>query len=269
MKTDYSLIARMIASTLCQTGTEFPCPYVKGRFARFSGFDSDRPLPDGLYDSLMQVNFRRNGSVVYRPSCRECSACSMIRIPVRSFEPDRSQRRCLKHNEDVTVEIERALPTPEKHALYARYLESRHGSDPGDEDAMDGSVEEFESFLYTSCVDTEDVVFRDASGKLLAVSVVDCEPRSLSAVYCYFDTGESQRRSLGVLNVLTLVEIARSRGLDHVYLGYWLADSKKMNYKRRFQPSEVWTRARGFVPFTREIAASPEDEATLGCKENV
>ena len=82
MRPDYSLIARMIASTLCQTGAEFPCPYVRGREARFSGFDCDRPLPEGLYDSLMQVNFRRNGSVVYRPDCRDCADCRMIRIPV-------------------------------------------------------------------------------------------------------------------------------------------------------------------------------------------
>ena len=45
----------------------------------------------------------------------------------------------------------------------------------------------FESFLYSSCVNTEDVTFRDAEGRLLAVSVVDREPRSLSAVYCYYD----------------------------------------------------------------------------------
>ena len=64
MRPDYSLIARMIASTLCQTGAEFPCPYVRGRTARFSGFDCDRPLPEDLYDSLTELNFRRNGSVV-------------------------------------------------------------------------------------------------------------------------------------------------------------------------------------------------------------
>jgi len=248
MRTDYSLIARMIASTLCQTGAEFPCPYVKGRAARFSGFDSDRPLPEGLYDSLMQVNFRRNGSVVYRPSCRDCSECRMIRIPVRGLALDRSQKRCLRKNADVSVVIERAQPTPEKHALYARYLDARHSSESPDEDAMDGSIEEFESFLYTSCVDTEDVVFRDATGKLLAVSVVDHEPRSLSAVYCYYDTEESKQRSLGVLNILTLVEIAQARGLDYVYLGYWLGDSRKMSYKMRFQPSEIWSPAVGFVP---------------------
>lgn len=248
VRPDYSLIARMIASTLCQTGAEFPCPYVPGRAARFSGFDCDRPLPEGLYDSLMQVNFRRNGSVVYRPDCQGCADCRMIRIPVGGFELNRAQRRCLKRNQDVIPTLEPARPTDEKHRLYQRYLGARHASASPDEDAMDGSREEFESFLYSSCVTTEDVVFRDSSGKLLAVSVVDREPRSLSAVYCYFDPEESIRRSLGTFNILALVEEAQRRGLDYVYLGYWLGDSKKMSYKAAFRPAEVWSPMLGFVP---------------------
>ncbi len=247
MRPDYSLIARMIASTLCQTGAEFSCPYVRGRTARFSGFDCDRPLPEGLYDSLMQVNFRRNGSVVYRPSCRNCSDCRMIRIPVDAFRPNRSQERCRKTNRDLSVALEPAVPTDEKHALYERYLEARHSSEAPDDDAMNGSRDEFESFLYTSCVNTEDLVFRDRAGKLLAVSVLDREPRSLSAVYCYYDPDESARRSLGTFNILTLVEEARRRELEYVYLGYWLGDSRKMSYKAAFRPSEIWSPVLGFV----------------------
>lgn len=247
MRPDYSLIARMIATSLCQTGAEFACPYVRGRSARFSGFDCDRPLPEGLYDSLMQVNFRRNGAVVYRPDCQGCSDCRMIRIPVNGLDLSRSQRRCLRRNEDVTVTIERAEPSPEKHALYTRYLKARHASECPDEDAMDGSLEEFESFLYTSCVHTEDLVFRNPEGKLLAVSVVDREPRSLSAVYCYYDPKESVRRSLGIFNILTLVEQARRLDLDYVYLGYWLGESRKMSYKSAFSPSEIWSPAGEFV----------------------
>jgi arginine-tRNA-protein transferase len=253
MRPDYSLIARMIASTLCQTGSEFPCPYVRGRVARFSGFDCDRPLPDGLYDSLMQVNFRRNGSVVYRPNCRNCSDCRMIRIPVDQFRPNRSQERCRRRNSDLTVTIEQALPTDEKHALYEKYLEARHSSESPDDDAMDGSRDEFESFLYTSCVNSEDVVFRTAEGKLVAVSVVDREPRSLSAVYCYYDPDDSARRSLGIFNILTLVEEARRRELDYVYLGYWLSESRKMRYKTAFQPSEIWSPVLGFVASSGKV----------------
>ena len=72
-----------------------------------------------------------------------------------------------------------------------------------------------------------------------------------------YDTEESKQRSLGVLNILTLVEIAQARGLDYVYLGYWLGDSRKMSYKMRFQPSEIWSPAVGFVPSAGPSSSGP------------
>jgi arginine-tRNA-protein transferase len=186
----------------------------------------------------------------------------MIRLPVDEVRLNRSQQRCLKRNLDVAVSVEAARPTAEKHALYERYLEARHASASPDEDAMDGSPEEFESFLYTSCVNTEDLVFRDAKGKLLAVSVVDREPRSLSAVYCYYDPEESIRRSLGIFNILTLVNEARRRDLDYLYLGYWLGDSRKMNYKRAFSPSEIWSPVLGFARGSADLRRASKSEGS-------
>lgn len=107
---------------------------------------------------------------------------------------------------------------------------------------MDGSWDEFTSFLCSSCVHSIDIEFRLPSGRLVAVSVVDVEPRSLSAVYCYFDPSETQR-SLGTFNILTLVQEARRHNLDKVYLGYWIDGSRKMNYKKNFSGVEIWSSA--------------------------
>jgi arginine-tRNA-protein transferase len=82
---------------------------------------------------------------------------------------------------------------------------------------MDGSPSEFYGFLYSSTVQTLEICYR-VEDQLLGVGVVDVEPEAMSAVYFYFDP-DLKARSLGVFNVLWLVEECRRRGLPHLSLG--------------------------------------------------
>jgi arginyl-tRNA--protein-N-Asp/Glu arginylyltransferase len=84
--------------------------------------------------------------------------------------------------------------------------------------------------------DTSLVEFR-RGGALLAVAVCDRLAQGLSAVYTFFDPHE-QRRGLGTYAILWQIEETRRRGLPYVYLGYWIANNLKMNYKTRFRPIE-------------------------------
>ena len=45
-------------------------------------------------------------------------------------------------------------------------------------------------------------------------------------------------RSLGHHVILDHIRHAQEMGLPHVYLGYWVRGSRKMDYKSRFLPQE-------------------------------
>ncbi len=226
-----SRLARAIEEAGLEPGAPHPCSYLPGRWAR-AVFILPTGFEPGLYHGLMDLNFRRSGRVLYRPACYACQECRAIRVRVETFRPTRSQRRCRARNRDLTVTVGRPVPTAEKHALYERYLKSRH-----DDGEMDRSWEEFCSFLYASPVQTLEVAYR-LGERLMAVGIVDEEPQALSTVYCYFDPSESAR-SLGVFNVLWTIEHARARAIPHVYLGYYVAGAAKMSYKATFGPHEI------------------------------
>lgn len=213
-------------------GSAHACGYLADRHARSAFVDPAFPLEPRLYGALLDQGFRRSGDYAYRPMCLNCRACQSARIVSREFVPDRAQRRCWKRNADLRRDVRREL-TDEHYALYRRYLAARHpsgGMDPEDADA-------FREFLACEWGATEFWEFRDGE-RLVAVAVVDRIPQGLSAVYTFFDPDLSER-SLGTFAILSQIERARLEGLPHVYLGYWVPGSAKMDYKRRYQPLEV------------------------------
>lgn len=77
-------------------------------------------------------------------------------------------------------------------------------------------------------------------GELVAVALSDLMSDGLSMVYSFFNPA-MVKRSLGTMMVLDHVKRAKALGLPHVYLGYWVKGSHKMDYKTRFQPQEHLT----------------------------
>lgn len=219
------------------------CGYFADRLARNLVIDPVVHNLPAVYDQALLHGFRRAGGHVYRPHCVGCQACVATRIPVANFQPNRAQRRVLKTNRDLSTRVVPATDAPRYLDLYRRYLSGRHpGGGMDDPDA-----EDYRRFLLGQWSDTRYLEIHQAD-RLLAVAVTDFSARGLSAVYTYYDPAESHR-SLGTLAILTQVEIARTQGIPHVYLGYWIAGHPKMDYKRRFDGVEVlrgpdWVRLR-------------------------
>lgn len=98
------------------------------------------------------------------------------------------------------------------------------------------------NFLACTGLDTGFYEFRD-QGKLLAVSVVDHLIAGLSAVYTFYDP-HAAARSLGTFAILWQIAEAQRRALAWLYLGYWIPECRKMSYKSRFQPAEMYRNGR-------------------------
>jgi leucyl-tRNA---protein transferase len=208
------------------------CPYLAGREMQTVLADPAASLGAGRFGHLLAEGFRRSGRFVYRHQCPFCSACVPVRVPVARFRPNRSQRRCLHRNVDLQLCIT-AMPDLDEHmALFRRYLLVRHPG--GGMDAL--TPEDYADMLSDRHSDVFLIECR-LEGDLVAVAVTDATPAGLSAIYTFFDPDHGAR-SLGSYGILLQVGEALRRGLPHLYLGYWIADSHKMSYKTRFQPCE-------------------------------
>jgi len=73
--------------------------------------------------------------------------------------------------------------------------------------------------------------------KPVSVTVVDVFKDGISGVYTFFDPDYSDR-SLGTNAVLEMIEVAKEQQLPYVYLGFWIKECQKMNYKTKFKPIE-------------------------------
>jgi leucyl-tRNA---protein transferase len=218
--------------TLYRTG-EHPCGYYAERIARDLVLDPRDPALPSAYPSALVQGFRRSGGHVYRPNCPACKACVPVRMYVRDFRPDRSQRRCLRDNIDVIDRMTPPLRTRETFALYQRYLHARHGDGP----MADTDEEDFDRFISSDWSPTHFLQLR-LGERLLGVAVTDAIPDALSAVYTFFDPDE-HARSLGTLAILRQIALAQRTGRDYLYLGYWIDGHPKMHYKARFRPLQV------------------------------
>lgn len=213
----------------------YPCSYLDARQARSQVVTPTHLITTPVYSELARLGFRRSGHYVYRPWCDRCRSCTPVRIKLDGFSPNRSQKRAWqKHGQLAAHSVARKF-SQEQFDLYRRYQKARHAEGGMDHD----SEEQFSQFLLSSPVATQLVEFRDTDNNLVMVSVIDLLTDGWSSVYTFYDPHLSGA-SLGTYNVLWQIEQCRALGLPYLYLGYWIADSRKMAYKANFQPLECF-----------------------------
>lgn len=209
-----------------------PCPYVENRTAVSVFVEPLNGKSPTLYAHLSRAGVRRSGEYLYYPQCPGCKACQSVRLPVAEFQPNRTQRRNLKQNADLTCTIRPVEFDPDHFELYHRYLHARH-PDGGMANPTESS---YIQFIASSWCDTELMEMR-LDQQLVGVAVIDKLEDGLSSVYTFFDP-VMHKRSLGRFGILQTISLAQKRAVDWVYLGYWIEDSQKMAYKAEYRPQQ-------------------------------
>ncbi len=215
-----------------------PCPYLPGRrerkvFTALDGYDAK-----ALHDTLTNAGFRRSQTIAYRPACERCEACISARVPVERFAFTRRWRKIMARNADITRALRPAEAREEHFRLLRRYLKSRH-PDGG----MAGmTFSDYAAMVEETAVHTHIVEYRYSGGPkrgaLAGATLIDVLGDGLSMVYSFFDPDEGNR-SLGAYAILDHIQQARAAGFSHLYLGYWIPGSEKMEYKAAFRPLEI------------------------------
>ncbi len=230
-----------------------PCPYIDGQverkiFTELSqpriAYDLDAILhrtpidafAEKLHQSLTLVGFRRSQDIAYRPACENCHQCKSVRVLVKSFVPTRSQKRIINKNKDIYRTIKINVATEEHYHLLKKYLHSRHN-----EGGMANlTFTDFQAMVESSPINTKIIEYRSKNEILIGAALTDFMPNAASMVYSFYDVSEEMKQhSLGTYMVLDHIRYAAKHELDHIYLGYWVKNSQKMNYKQNFKPLEV------------------------------
>ncbi len=220
-----------------------PCPDLEGESERKVFTHLVGAKAPALNDLLTQGGFRRSQNIAYRPACEACRACVSVRILASEFQPTRSMRRNLAANADLVATEYHAEPSSEQYKLFRRYLDDRHQHGG----MADMSIGDYAMMVEDSHVDTKVIEYRIKTegdgllevpaGELIGVALTDYMGDGLSMVYSFYKPEETAR-SLGTYMILDHIARTQALGLPHVYLGYWVNGSRKMEYKTRFQPQE-------------------------------
>jgi len=210
-----------------------PCPYLDGQTARMPLRMPLEKITPSQADQRLAEGNRRTGEFIYQTNCPSCTACQPIRLNCRSFEFTRNQRRTLsKGNQKFRQKTGPLQSDPERIALFNKHRRQR-GLAKRDSDI---DADEYTWGFVRSCLESFEITYWHEN-MLACLAVCDRGEKSMSAVYTYFDP-ELESHSLGTYSILKQVEFCKEQDLEYLYLGYYVAGSRHMQYKSRFIPNE-------------------------------
>ncbi|KAI5957468.1 ATE1 [Candida theae] len=176
-------------------------------------------------------------------------------VPKNTFSLERMVEAQLKST-NFKIKYEASKFSVEKYQLYKKYQVAVHNDDPNDI-----SEKSFTRFLCDSPFMSHEKRGTDTqwqsldidhwsstarekrigpthacyylNDKLIAISVLDFLPSGVSSIYFIWDP-DYAHLSLGTISGINELEMCQKLGYDWYYLGYYVEDCDKMNYKANF-----------------------------------
>ncbi len=223
----------MIALHQFQTGPE-PCEYLPDQRATLEYILVARLTPPE-YEARMNQGWRKFGPLLFHPICDACQECRPIRIDADQFTPDRSQRRTLARNADLTVTFAEPTLDDARLALFNRYHAAQAQRKGWPEHDIDADTY-IAQFLDTPLPAIEISLWENQA--LRAVALTDITPHTISGVYHYHDPN-CRDRGLGTSIMLHTIALAQRLHKPWAYFGFYVAGCPSMNYKSKFRPCEI------------------------------
>ncbi len=211
------------------------CSYLNDETAQLE-YRVPMNLDSATFQTLVERGWRRFGNYVFRPQCPVCRSCRSIRLRVRDFSLSKSQRRSQRRNSHIEVEVARPDVTDGHVDLFNAYhrdMSRRRGWPENSTSFQDY----YESFIGGRFDFAREFRYWDKD-RLVGIGIVDEVSDGVSSVYFYHDPAW-RRFGPGTFSLLNEIEYSRQRGLDFVYLGYWIRDNASMSYKANFRPHEL------------------------------
>lgn len=188
------------------------CPYLPDKISTLSF--GNGLIGGAQYRQLLDRGYRRNGIYLYRPACRSCRACQVIRAPVATFQMNKEQRRRGAARKSLAFASQHPR-TRRKRLVLTRYLRFQHNAN-----CYELDQQQYEHFLviYVSRWTHLRTPVVCGQGELAGVGILDRTGDALSTAYFYF-APELSDWSPGTYSALLEIDLRRQWGLNYYYLG--------------------------------------------------
>jgi len=198
----------------------------------------DRFCADGWTYWSDQI-FRRNYWEWRSKPCRVV----LLRINLRNFEFSKSQRKCLRRNDDLQLVRRPIKIEPVHEELFERHSKRFSHNRP---ESIYGFFSAFSSLM--PCYGIQFEVYHQEN--LLATSYFHVGRKSVAGNYCIHDPAE-WKRGLGTYTMLKEIEFAIEHQREYYYPGFVYDVPSEFDYKLNFNNLEYFDWWGNWYPLER------------------